>query len=446
MLMLAYLFSILAAGVLVLAHPYVIVRPSVWFCLLMILRINGAAAFGPEEIFCGYQELWTLRLLSICFPLAIMVWVVCTPGLNSAAQNLYRKCRATAILPAASVYGAPERRALLVFGVAVVITLAAYLTTVRITKTGLWATLFHPATYTMAREESLKLVASPFVRYMYNWHCVLFAPIVIGLLASGGRWRLNVATICRGSIILMLILSVMLTGARAPGAVLFMLLAILYMLRKGVIKGGIVVFLTACCAIFLAMLLTFMRAGRLDELSPESATKALSGGLFGRVFVSPFRTGVWTNLYAQEHGLLGVSNIRPLALLCGTKYVNLANRVALAYIPGVVRSCHSNTCFLFAFQASFGLLPGFVVALVGLCCLDFLLFGFKRLNGSLLVVMLASFMVALLSLNSGAFTVCLNTHGLLWIPVLAWMFALTNRRALRRRYPWSIQRHRDDLE
>jgi hypothetical protein len=287
----------------------------------------------------------------------------------------------------------------------------------------------------MAREKSLKLLGNPVLGYAFPLYVSFVAPVLTALLAI---WKPNRPWIRIGRwlLLLPLVLSVMLTGARSPAGQLLLVLGTVFVLRRGVFRGGIVMGGAAFGGIMIAAMLTIAREGAMDRLSWASVQE-YSTAITGRAFVSPFMVGMWTNLYAHEHGLLGVSNIRPMAILLGEPQVNLPNLVGLAHVPNAT-TIHADCCFLFDYQASFGLWKGWALAIMLLCTLDFLLRAFRGLRGGILVAMLAAFMVSELALTATAFTVSLVTHGMLSIATLAYLLGRTmyvqlKEREIRRR-------------
>ncbi len=415
MLVSLYIVTFIVFAILLVSKPHEIVRPSIWFCVGMVVVINGAAAFTGPELDYGYRAAWTMRCMSIVFPLGVLVWVLLTPRLSFVASALYRSCQSTSLT---EHYCGVERRTLLFFCVVSTTILMVYLQVVPIMSTGLAAIFSNPEGASMARERSLSLLSSITLKYGYRFHTRVSAPIIVALLAQwkpGGYVRRGMRLV----FIIAAILSVMLTGERSPAGFLLVILALVYYLRNGGVRGGIGLLCVAATGMLIATLLTIFREGRIAELSPSLIMEYTRLGTFGRTFITPFRTGVWTNLYAYEHGLPGIQNIRPLALLFGMEYTNLPNAVAMANLPNPIPSATANTCFLFDYQASFGLAMGWLLSLLLLCFLDSGLLVLCKLRGRLLLSFLATLMLAVLMLLFSAYTTSLVTHGILITLILA---------------------------
>ena len=113
----------------------------------------------------------------------------------------------------------------------------------------------------------------------------------------------------------------------------------------------------AICGV--VVLLTAMR--QTSELPLQNVLL----GLYERVFVLPFETGAYTIAAAEQYNFFQGDNIRPLAILRDTPYLNLSNKIYLDYYhrDGLPVTGSANTCFLFDFQASFGIVGGWLAAL-----------------------------------------------------------------------------------
>jgi hypothetical protein len=428
MLLLAGLYFLCWALLIDIAlrSPWVLLRPSVWFALLMMVTICGAAAFTPDSYayprgptFESLETLALFRVLTLLFPLAIVGVAHLTPTWSREAKCIYSRCRSVEHMPSRRACGSRERCMLLVMlGVGMTV-LAGYLHHVPLQRTGLWAIVYDPANSALAREESLTLVESPFVRYGYSWYRLLIVPICVGLIWLPVKKLPSARFVFAALVGLALVLTAMLTGERSSGAKVLVFLGIAYVLKRGIRKGGVPLCLAVFVACSLAAILSITREGKFGELSTESFSAMIVRGIFARMFLGPFATGVYTNIYAQDIGLLGLSNIRPLATVFGADYVHLANVAGLYAFPHALESTGMNTCFLFDFQASFGSVPGFVVSVVVICLLDAIMLSYRRLSGILLVVLYALQLLTILSLTSSGFSTCLNTHGVLWVPIIA---------------------------
>ena len=409
-------------------RPSLLVRPSIWVSLGLLARVAGAAAFAGSWIDYELAEPRLLRLVTILYPLAMLLWVAVTPWWSRTADTLYDRCRDT--WRRERLFGPPERFTLGLVGAAAALVMVAYLAVVPVQKTGLVAIFTDPLRAAQAREESLKLIGFAPLRYAYLWHMEILAPILAVLLYHGWRPRTLAGRAGKPVLLAALLLSVMLSGARSPVGWVIVALAVAYLLRRGVWRGARAVLAAVTVSLLVITVLSIFRDGKASQLSVSLILDYLGGGLFRRTFQTPYETGVMTNMYAQVHGLLGVRNIRPLALLFGKEFVALPNAVGLSFMNAKVASVSANTSYLFDFQASFGVWPGWLISIPALGLLDGLLGLFRRLDGLLLTAMLAVWLTYQQTLVSSAWTVCLVTHGILSLALLAWLLSLARPAAV----------------
>lgn len=424
-----YGISVGAIIYFVLNKPWIIIRPSVWCAMLMTIMINGAAAFSPSTYaYPGGPELQALssidafRLLSLIFPTIVFGIALITPKYSTIAKEIYQETASTSDHSTKAVFSRSHAWALGLLSILGGVLLLLYLMNVPLHSTGLWAIVFDPDGSSLAREASMTLVDNPVVRYGYTWYTSTIAPAIICLLWYIRKPRLlAVHNVLIYAAILLILGSVMLTGARGDGARTILVFGLTYLLIKGVYRGGRVLLFLFLFGLLLATILTIMREGRFVEFSFALFWEYLTSGIFSRVFIVPFVTGVYTNIYAQDVGLLGISNIRPLASLFGVEHIQLAREAGRTLIQDSVFYTHMNTSFLFDFQASFGLFYGMLVSIPALLVLDFSMGLFRRLKGFVLVSLYSVLLCSLLALCSTGYFVSLNSHGILWVIALAWL-------------------------
>lgn len=405
-----------------------IVRPIIWVALLQTVFINGAAALAPDDYIIssnplsyGYSQIMELRWMTVLFPAWLLLIAYTTPRLNSLARNIYYRCRFTSRVPNVYLWKKKERIILLLMITVVAILFGVYFSYVPLRKTGLWAIFFDPINAEIAREESLKLVPSTFIRYGINWHRTIFAPILLGLLLLWKRRWFDIRTLffCVGT--LLIILSVMIYGSRSAGGQMLIFFGILFMLRHGLVRGGRVLIFVLITMVFIASTLTIIRKSLPGEISLGLILQHMGGPMFSRMFILPFHTGVLHHYYTEVNGLLMGASIRPLAFLMGIEYIPISNIIGQLYIPGALESVTCNTGSLFDNQASFGLVGGYILTIFELFVIDHFLLAFRRIDGYLLTIFLAIFLLAIGSLVITSLTIALNTIGILWITLFAFL-------------------------
>ena len=394
--------------------PYILLRPSVWVSLGIMVRINGAATFSETLYTPELENEMTVRVLPILLVIAIALWVLLTPKITELARKYSQQGLLVTKEVALSIY---DRSFIKLAAIVSSVIVGIYLIFVPIQSSGLVAVFSDPLAATMAREKSLKLIGFAPIEYGYLWHMEVLAPLLVGMI-SLIRTKTSSGFLAKIFTIGIIVLSVMLTGARTPAGLLMVTLSLVYTIRRGFKRGIIVLGSAVAGAVIVATVMTIFREGAANRISIQLFWDYLSSGLFVRVFVTPFETGVMANLYAQENGILGISNIRPLALLFGKEFVHLPNVIGLSYMHTKIISVSANTCFLFDYQASFGAIPGWGVSVILLSALDFLLLCFRKLDGRMLIVFIAALLTSSMFLISSAYTTSLITHGILIIPII----------------------------
>ena len=405
-----FLASIALLAVLAIARPHWILRPSFAFACLMSIVINPAAAFVMKPGYPDSPLFDSLRLSSVIFPLGVVVWVACTPFLSTIARRIGVSCRDGSLES-----GVLDRDARITvwIGVAVCGLLSAwYFTAVSFSSTGLWAVIFAAEKATVAREESLKLLDSVALKYAFSLGTTVVAMTTLILLTMRITYRRSLSSAVILIIIIGLLALIGITGARMPIAKAILAVAITYSLtaRKRSQLLALPVGLAGAISVLVAITLWRSGKGVLD------AGIGMSQGILDRAFVLPFETGLRTVQFAAERGFLDGANIRPYAMISDQRHIALPSEVyhAFYYFPsqGPIESGSANTCFLFDFQAGFGIWQGWLIALISLGMLDFILLAILRVRGWLRPALLSVLMLGILGLASSAFTTALLTGGI----------------------------------
>ena len=175
MLIVIFVIVVVLFVLFILCKPYEIVRPSVWFSLAMIAFINFGAAFSTADVHLNYNDSWSFRHLALIFPCFAISFALLTPKLSQLSKIVYIRCRLE--------YLHSEKRIqwfeLLVLGCCSSLLLHMYLREVPFLSTGLARMFSSQAESAIAREESLKLISNPVIKYGYTFHMKVFAPLLV---------------------------------------------------------------------------------------------------------------------------------------------------------------------------------------------------------------------------------------------------------------------------
>ncbi len=298
-----------------------------------------------------------------------------------------------------------------------------YLMNVPLQSTGLWGVLFDPGNAAQLREESLKLLDSRMLQYLYLIGFSALSPLAFTLLVSRAsdlrglqRWRLVLPV---GAFLAFYLL---LTGARV-GLVNLAVAGVLYaFLRKRMRLGlkpavGALVVLLA-----VPMLLSFLREQGRNEATAFEYAEAIGE----RIFLLPLLISGWFVEYAQTHGPVGLL----AAMGLGDK-IDWTNLIALEYLGRkdavTIETVTTPTAFFFSNFLYFGWL-GLVPSLLALQIIDLPIRRVSQLAPSLRLPMAATLLYFSVIFVQSGFGVTLTSHGYLLLILLVLMVPLATRR------------------
>ena len=404
------LFTFVCLILIFLKRKHWFFRPSLQIVLWFNLLIQWGGAVKSKYIFFFLPFPWHYFLITSTIPLLIIAY-------NIVIGNLWVTTIWEKIGWRLHTQKKGLRRFLWFFIFCIVVVNIYYLFKIPFQSTGLFNLFANSSTANLAREESLKLVSDPFIRYGYSLVIHAIAPIAAAIMILLFLQREKkslmfsfIFFIC----FLYILIVVTLPGSRGgPAGVILCVLLAIYISKRMPIK--ILYFLLGLLGVLLIpVMITILREGR--GFSLNSLFEFFSY-LFQRVFVSPMETGVWHMHYAQTHGVIGVEGIRPLAFFFGKEYISLSNIVGLIYADNPLKTISANTGFFFDYYACFGL-STIMISAVLTFILDITVLFLKRCDILLIPLLSLMFFKTINFVESG-YTVTLMTHGFLLIPVLA---------------------------
>lgn len=385
---------------------WMLVKPSFITVLFFHLTVQWGAVFLADEYLPALPVPAHLVALILGFP-------VCTALLSAltfrrSARSLLR----TAVLVGLRPRGAPLNLMALVFlilGITVI-----YLLFVPPRLTGLYAIIFRPGDATIAREEALALLPHTWLRYAVSAVNSSLAPLVavIGLSLSVNRWQRNHHALPWSFLLLgfpLLMMVVSLSGARAPAGMLVLHTVFAVFLLRGFPLTPLRLVLAAIIVLMPPMMISLLR--NADGLSVATFLYHF-GDILDRTAARAAQPAFWNVLYAQEHGLFGVSAIPKLAMLFGQPTVDQFNQVYLAYNPDGLESGTANTAVVFAYYGAFGLI-GLPVAVGLTLAADGILPLLRKLSLRVRIPCLSVCCIAATQFAATSFTTVLVTHGFL---------------------------------
>lgn len=408
-----------ALGLLVVAWLFrrgIFIYPSTWILLLSTaLYMLPAMLFAEEVAELSPYAVTALQYCSVFVVVGLLMRLASRPP---ALQRVLGPPPAPGRAQDAVARALP--RVLLVLGV---ITFW-YLLHVPLRSTGLYGVLFDPANANQLREESLKLLDSPALQYVYLIGFSALSPLAFTLLlsraaelAGGRRWRLVLP------VSLFLAFYLLLTGARV-GLANLAVAGVMYALMRQRMTFQLKPFLMAV-AIVLAvpMLLSFLREQGRNEATVLEYAEAIGE----RIFLLPLLISGWFVEYADTHGRVGLM----AAIGLGEK-VNWSNVIALEFIGRreavTVETVTTPTAFVFSNYLYFGWL-GLLPSWIALRLIDMPADWARRAPASMRVPLLAALcFFAVIYVQSG-FGVATISHGYVVLAAIAWFAAQRRRRS-----------------
>ncbi len=418
----------LLLGLIVWRYRFLIIKPSIIVIVFFHIQIQWAATIQAGYIEHFLPHPYAFLLLAQVFPLFGLMVSFFT--MHKRTIKVYSKISRDTIW----TLDIKSRTLIFLFALIVIITFV-YLSFVPLTSTGIYAILLDPMQSTSARESSLKLLDSAFLRYSFSLLKSVLAPLLSVLAIISFIQNIKSKKILRGLwaifIFLFTLVAVLLPGARMPGGILILTIIFSIFIIKRMPIRPIYIILSFLLIIILPVLMTLFREGR--EFDLFTSFNYMKGGIFQRLFVVPMETGLWHVHYGQELGFVGAAGIPKLAELMAIEPINLANIIYFKYSPYHVFSGLANTSFVFGYYTCFGI-GSLVLSFLGLWALDLAILVFYKIrNNAILLAAVASTSVSSLGFIYSMYTTVLLTNGFIFILIFALIldrlsnFSLVNR-------------------
>ncbi len=412
-------------------HRFLAVKPSLVVVLVLNVTIQWAAAAQAREIERSLKDPWVFLLLAQGVPFLVLLGSLFT--FRRTAYAVW-----TRVGRRAAVARPGRRRSMAVLLVGMLALVAIYLRYLPLSSTGLYAIVTDPVWLdaNQVREESMKLLDNPVPRYAYSFAANVFAPLLAAFaalpLADDLRQRRFLRAAAGAALLLFVLVTVSLTGARANAAMVLLVVLAALALRAGLPIRPLWYLGAGFAVLALPTLLTVLREGQ--PLSLSIFWRYLTTGIAQRVFVMPMQMGLWHVDYAQRNGFFGIAGVQRLAGWFDVEFVNVANVVANVYSPSVLTSSIANCSYIFSYYAYFGMVS-VAIALLGLWVLDMVLIVYAQLDDEWLLPCVAAVSVTATAFALVDYTLVFITNGFALLPLAA--FALD--RFGRVRFRWETR-------
>lgn len=411
------MFCVATAMLLLLVvakYRFLLIKPSMVVAACFHVQVQWAATVLSPDIERYLPQPYDFFVLAQVFPLVVLAGSFFL--LHRRTADIYSR------ITEKGIHGMEIKvRTLVALFGAVMLILMVYLMFVPLAKTGIYAILLDPLQAKSARESSLKLLDSALLRYAFSLLksalapllCVLSAVFLVQNLKKFKPGRSALAAM----IILFTMVAVSLPGARMPAAMLIVtIIFALFTVYKMPLKLSYLL-PGALLVMGLPVMFTIFREGQgLDLLI---FLDYLKGGVFNRAFVVPMETGMWHVHYAQQSGFIGVSGIPKLAEFLAVEPVTLGNIIYLKYSPYRLYSGLSNTSFVFAYYACFGMVS-MIFSVLATWALDFSVLVMEKVNNTaILLGTVAAIVTSSFWFVSTMYTTALITNGFIFILIFA---------------------------
>lgn len=384
------------------AHRHLFVKPSYIVLAFHLVIIQLPSAIWSEHVYRFLPNPWEYLLLVHGFGI-IGLFLSSHMGRRSAREIWERITQQD--LGARSV----DLRWLLLLGSVVGLTVIYYFSVIPLRATGLYNVVVNPEQAMIAREESLKLVSDPMVRYGMSMVSAVFAPLLAGILAVGLRtWESRAVQLVAMLGIAALLLIVSIPGARLPPVELLLVVILVGFYHRGLPIRPVTLLTVAVFLLSVPAVITIAREGQV--VTAQRWMWYLTEAMLGRVFELPMKIGTWYVHYAQTGGKVGLMGIARIAKLAGEEPLSLPNIIGLTYQSTELTSIWANTGYLFRYYSYFGVVS-LPFSIGGLLALDLALPVLRRLSAGLLLPAVAALAVSSASFVRADYTTALLTNG-----------------------------------
>lgn len=278
----------------------------------------------------------------------------------------------------------------------------------------------HPGEYmqlVLLREDSFKLLESP-LKYLYALARGVGYPLLIlvslGALLQYGKkkWRALFAIS-----LVMGVFFAALSLAKAPVAVIFLMLAVFFYLYKGgTVSRKVVV-------AFLALIFLFP-LGVVLGISPKGATvsMAVAGTSYRLLYDPADEIYYYFEVFPSHVQYLNGRAIGKVASLLGEPYFDTPNYVGLYQSPHGLESTNANAGFIADLNADFGMW-GVVLGgvLAGIIMQSIQIYIFRRRKTVVNLAVFAFLVVTFWYLHSVSLPVVLASNGAILVLVIGWL-------------------------
>jgi hypothetical protein len=382
--------------------------------LFFHVMCQWGAAFQAGRIEAVLPQPWVFLLLSQGFPLLGVIGSLLIA--REGSRRLWQRA-----IAADAGDSRKKNWALAILAFGFIGFIVVYLSQVPLRSTGLYAIFTSPHESSIARDQSVKFLANPFLRYGYSIVMLVVAPLLavltVQLLLNSVRQKRPLRTFLFALALAGILVTSSLSGARAYSALMVLAIVFALLLRRKFALHPLFLAVGMLLVLFFPTALTLLREGKPVTL--RNLSKYFRASTVQRVMIMPMETGLYHVQYAQQHGFFGVQAVPKLARAMGRKPLNVPNFIAKVYLGDPLDTTTANTAYVYAYYSYFGL-AAFIPCLIGLWLLDLSLIVFRRLSDTMLVPCVACVAIAANTFSQTEFTISLFSQGFLFLLLASW--------------------------
>lgn len=396
------------------ADRSLLIKPSIMAILFFHVMCQWGTAIQASHIELFLAKPWIFVILSHGFPIiglavSLLIW-------RRSARAIWGR-----IIDHKPADLSRKNKALLLLAIFFILFIFLYLSHVPFRKTGLYKVFSSPLESGVARDQSVKFLANPFLRYGYSIVMAVFAPLLAVLTTQLFLMQIRQRKWFLAFLYLIFLIGVFvaatLSGARAYPAFLLLAVAFALLMRKGFPINPLYLAAALLLVLLFPTVLTLLREGKAVTL--KSFVEYFRVSTYQRVVIIPMETGLYHVKYAQEYGYFGIQAIPKLATAMGIEPLNIPNFITKYMSGSPIDTTSANTAYIYAYYSYFGLLA-FIPCLLGLWLLDLSLLVYRKLSANLLIPCVACISIAANTFSQTEYTISLFSQGFLLLLLVSW--------------------------
>lgn len=409
----------------VLYRRETLLRPTFAVALFLFAYVQLGSALLSGQVWSSLEHPWHYFLATQAVPVLALLF-----GLTTCRREF------VVLAEAIELPDRVEKGRLIGFVVfllsAAYAVLALYLSIVPFDRTGLYALAHGNPDADLVREETFKLLDVPWVTYLFTLVEKGIAPVAAALSASlvlsAVRRQQVLQVPAYVALIALAAAPTAIYGARGPAAMValtsILVVVVWVVLKASSAKTRLVILLLPLLATLPVLAMAMSKAGTMD---PAFIAGEI-GNIADRAFVRGNLDNIWHFQYVEKFGFHGISAIPKLASFFGVDAKDILNVVGRYYgenyYSKFIESTSASGSMVVTNYAIFGW-SGHIISMVFIVALDLFVVVYRRLPSYLIVPIVGAMSVPFSALSFSMMPTLFLSKGLLFIPLVFILFAVT---------------------